>query len=120
LLKLAGTEYFPNMQGCVLFLEACDITPQACDYSFEQLKQMGVFDKITGVIIGYIYGLQHSTEIKTQMEDILLKVTKEYNFPILKCSDFGHNCPNTVLPIGVNVRINTDDLSIELLEKSVR
>ncbi|MDR0978950.1 MAG: hypothetical protein LBL91_03315, partial [Lachnospiraceae bacterium] len=70
--------------------------------------------------IGYIKGLQKDNENKIQMEDILLKVTKEYNFPILKCNDFGHFNVNTVIPIGAKVRIKTSDLRIEILERSLK
>jgi muramoyltetrapeptide carboxypeptidase len=118
-LNLAGTPYFPDCTDSILFLEAYKITDFQCDYMLEHLKQMGVFNQVKGVIIGYIYGLQHGNPHMTQMEEVLLKVTKNHDFPILKCNDFGHEIPNTVLPIGVQARINTQELSIELLEKSV-
>ena len=94
MLKLAGTRYFPDFTDSILFVEAYEITPQGCDSAFNQLKQIGVFGKIRGVIVGHVYSLQVSEKKMPQMEDILLKVTKEYNFPILKMNDFGHNCPN--------------------------
>ena len=117
LLKLAGTPYFPDFIGAILFLEAFRISPEGCDHLFQQLKQMGVFDQIRGVIIGYIDGLQNDEKAVMQMEDVLLHVTSEYAFPILKADDFGHNCPNTVLPVGGEVRINTDRLTMEILTK---
>ena len=58
LLKLAGTPYWPDFKDAILFVEALDITPEACDYQFRQLEQMGVFDAIHGVIVGYIDRLQ--------------------------------------------------------------
>jgi muramoyltetrapeptide carboxypeptidase len=42
------------------------------------------------------------------MEEILLGVTKNFDFPILKMNDFGHNCPNTVLPVGGEVLLDAD------------
>ncbi len=53
------------------------------------------------------------------MEDILLSVTSEYDFPILKTNDFGHNRPNTVLPVDTKVRLDADKQEIELLEPFV-
>ena len=58
MLKSAGTEFFPDFKDAILFVEAYEITSGMCDAHFHQLKQMGVFDKIKGVIVGYIYGLQ--------------------------------------------------------------
>jgi muramoyltetrapeptide carboxypeptidase len=120
LLKLAGTPYFPDFTRAILFVEALEITPEACDQLFQQLRQIGVFDQIRGVIIGYIDGLQNDEKALMQMEDVLLRVTAEYNFPVLKADDFGHNCPNTVLPVGGEVRINADSQTIEILKKCVQ
>lgn len=49
----------------------------------------------------------------------LLKVTKEYDFPILKINDFGHCLPNTTLQIGVRISLDLDNCKIEILEKCV-
>ena len=119
LMKANGTECFPDFDGKILFLEAYEITPAGCDSVFHQLKQIGIFDKIEGAIVGYIYSMQTSKKPIAQMEDILLKTTKEYGFPILKVNDFGHNCPNTVLPVGAKVKIDSDRKEIEILEKCV-
>ena len=54
-----------------------------------------------------------------QTEDVLMQVTAEYDFPVLKANDFGHNCPNTVLPVGAEVRMDADKLTVEILEKCV-
>ncbi len=120
LLKLAGTPYFPDFREAIFFVEAIGITPEACDHLFQQLKQMGVFDSIRGVVVGFIDGLQNSEKALMQMEEVLLRVTSEYAFPILKVDDFGHNCPNTVLPVGATVRMDADRRTIEVLEECVR
>lgn len=119
LMKLAGTPYFPDFSGAVLCLEACDIKPEACDHHFQQLKQMGVFDGIAGVIVGFVYSMQKINPGQIQMEDVLLRVTQDYDFPILKSEDFGHNCSNTVLPIGSTVHIDADAGSIEITGKYI-
>jgi muramoyltetrapeptide carboxypeptidase len=119
LMKAAGTEYFPDFEGKILFLEAYEITPADCDSVFHQLKQIGIFDKIEGAIVGYIYGMQTSKKPIAQMGDILLKTTKGHSFPILKVDDFGHECPNTVLPVGAKARIDSGRKEIEILEKCV-
>jgi muramoyltetrapeptide carboxypeptidase len=120
LLKLAGTSYFPNFDESILFVEDIGITPEECDHAFQQLKQIGVFEQIQGAIIGYIDGLQNNPEAAAQMEDVLLRVTAEYDFPILKVDDFGHNCPNTTLPVGSKVKLAADECRIEIMEKCVQ
>jgi muramoyltetrapeptide carboxypeptidase len=53
------------------------------------------------------------------MEDVLLRITAEYDFPILKLDEFGHNCPNTTLPVGGRVRLDADAQEIVILEPCV-
>lgn len=50
------------------------------------------------------------------MEDILLEYTKEYNFPIVKCNDFGHEMVNAVIPIGVDVKIDSNNNKVEIVD----
>jgi muramoyltetrapeptide carboxypeptidase len=120
LAKLAGTPYFPDFTGAIFFVEAMNIQPEECDHFFQQLKQIGVFDRIRGALVGYIDSLQKDENAAMQMEDVLLHVTAEYDFPILKVNDFGHNCPNTILPVGGNVRIDADKGTLEILEECVQ
>lgn len=116
LLKLIDTEYCPDFEGSVLFLEEYDFEKEDCESQLEKLKKLNVFDKIKGVIIGYIYGLQKLNPSSKQMEEILLEITKDYDFPILKVNDFGHNTPNTVLPVGAVIEMDADKKKIKLVE----
>lgn len=123
ILKLAGTDYQPDFQDSILFLEAFEITPEECSYMFHQLKQMGVFEQVNGIVVGYIWGLQKSAKVrkKSQMEDVLKRTTADYDFPIVKCNDFGHNRSNTTLPLGVRAGLSGSDPhpKLEILENCV-
>lgn len=123
LLKLAGTEYQPDFKDTILFLESFVINPDECSFMLSHLQQLGAFEKIKGVLIGYIWSLQATAKGRrlTQMEDILKRQTNGYDFPIVKCDDFGHNCPNTTLPVGARVRLTAGGMEsrLEILEKCV-
>jgi muramoyltetrapeptide carboxypeptidase len=80
---------------------------------------MGVFEQIHGVIVGYIDGVDNLPEASLHMEDVLLTVTQDYHFPILKANDFGHNTPNTTLPVGARVRMLSGEREIEIVEECV-
>ncbi len=131
ILKLAGTEYFPNFKNTILFLEGYMSDIKTIIYKLTQLKQTGVFEKITGIVIGYIYGFQDKKQLqqnpkldkdgnKVNYEDIILDIVKNYNFPILKINEFGHCCPNAILPIGVKVRLDATNKKIVILENCVK
>ena len=115
LLKLAGTPYWPDFSGAILFIEAFEISQSDCHTAFLQMQHMGVFDQINGAIVGYIYSMQRNNSPRPHMEDILLDVTRDYRFPILKMNDFGHNCPNTVLPVDGQVFMDADRGILELI-----
>jgi muramoyltetrapeptide carboxypeptidase len=115
----AGTPYFPDLTDAILFLEAYQVTPGQCAAFFYQMKQAGVFDTIKGVITGYVYGLQHTRKKQIQMEDVLAKVTDEYDFPILKVNEFGHECPNTVIPIGSVASVDAGAKEWKILDRCV-
>ncbi len=97
LLKLAGTEFFPDLQDKILVLEAMGgSTAQFVTY-LSQLQCMGVFTKIAGIVLGTF----------TQMEaeggspDIVTLV-QEYAgcLPIVKTSRIGHGADSCGVVIG--------------------
>jgi len=118
-LKLVNTEFWPDFNDSILFLEGYKFDGDSCKSLLEKLNRLNVFKKIKGVVIGYIYGLQALKPESKQMEDILLEITKEYDFPILKVNDFGHNTPNTIIPIGAMVKIDADRKEIRIGEEVV-
>jgi muramoyltetrapeptide carboxypeptidase len=72
---------------------------------------------VRGVVIGHIQGAPQ--EKAYQAENILYKVTENFDFPILKTDDFGHLCPNTVLPVGVRASLDADRAELSILEPCV-
>lgn len=120
MMYLLGTEYLPDMQNNILLIESYRTSPNECQRRFAHLKQYGIFDKIKGIIIGYNYDLQKNGDTYPQMEDILLEYTKEYKFPIIKCNDFGHKIVNSVIPIGVKCKIDSNNNKIEILDEFLK
>jgi muramoyltetrapeptide carboxypeptidase len=125
ILKLAGTKYFPDFKDSVLFLEGYTPTVYDMKCKLEQLKQIGVFDDIKGIVLGYTYSFQDS-EVRKEMgidvdvEELVLEAAKDYDFPILKINEFGHKCDNAFLPIGSRVRVDASGQKIELIEDFVK
>ena len=118
MMYLLGTPYLPNMDNTILFIESLNSSSNECQRRFAHLKQYGIFDKISGIVIGYNYDLQKNGYIYPQMEDILLDYTKEYNFPIIKCNSFGHRIVNSIIPIGVNAKII--DNKVEVIDEFLK
>lgn len=115
LTKLLETEYCPDFNNSILFLEeyAAESPLDEIDSKINLLKQHKVFEKIKGLWIGYY---ENDTE-KAKFEDVVMNNLKEYSFPILKCNDFGHNCENIVIPIGAKVELDATNCEVEILEE---
>lgn len=115
MVTLLNTEYFPDLTDKILFLEiyASSTDFDLADRYIGVLKYHGVFDKIKGLWIGHYHGDTENTKI----EDIFMRHLEEYDFPILKCDDFGHNCEKVVIPIGAKIRLDANNALVTILEE---
>ena len=98
LLKLAGTEYWPDMQNKILLLESWSGgVPKMVTY-FSQLRQLGVFRQIKALLLGTF----------TEMEDRSCSPTIEElachyagaELPILKTRQIGHGKDALAVRVG--------------------
>ena len=103
-LKLAGTRYFPEAENKVLFIEGLGTSMEGLAAHLAQLKQIGVFDKISGLLIGTFTKIE-----KEFSEDEIYNLIKEYVpsiMPIAKTQQVGHAKDSKVLKIGELVHID--------------
>lgn len=97
-LKLAGTIYFPNVKDKLLLLEAYSGDEAKLITYFSQLKQMKVFDKIQGLIIGTYTEYFQNHELAD-----LIELVKRYipnDLPIIYTKDIGHSKNAKAIVIG--------------------
>jgi len=113
ILRLAGTQYFPDFTNSILFIETYKSNPAKIIVQLTQLKQLWVFEKIKWLVIGNNFWFQ-SEEFK--VENIIQEFLQNYNLPILKINEFGHYQPHAFLPIGAEIKLDADNKSIEILE----
>lgn len=115
IVTLLNTEYFPDLNDKILFLEVYSKTTnfELTDRYIGLLKYHGVFDKIKGLWIGHY---DADTE-NTKIEDIFMRHLKEFDFPIIKCDDFGHDCDKIVIPIGAKVKFDANNELVTILEE---
>ena len=98
LLKLAGTEYWPDMNGKILFLEARSGQISQVVTYFSQLKQLGVFEKIRGLLLGTFSELETCIGMP-QVKDILCDYVED-DLPVAMTREVGHGADSKALEIG--------------------
>ena len=102
LLKLAGTEYFPDMEGKILFLEALNGEHPQMAAQFGQLRQLGVFSKVKAVVLGTFTKMEETGAVPT-VEEIALQYIPE-NIALIKTKQVGHARNSKAVRIGGHYR----------------
>ena len=104
LLKLAGTKYMPDFTDKVLFLESMGGEAGLMSAFLNQLKQMGAFDKIRGLLLGTFSKMQENN-ISPTIEELVVKIINNPNLPIAKTEEIGHGANSKCIIIGENITL---------------
>lgn len=99
LLKLSGTEFMPDFQDKVIFLESLSGGVNMMSTLITQLKHQGVFDKVKGVVLGYYTEMQRDT-LTPKIEEIFVNIIDNHKLPIIKTDMIGHSKDSKALKIG--------------------
>lgn len=97
-LKLAGTGYMPDFEGKILLLEALGGgVPQMVTY-LSQLKMLGAFDKINGILLGTFTRMEDN-DTRPDMVALVRDMAGQ-DMPIVKTAYIGHGCDSRAALIG--------------------
>ena len=100
-LKLAGTEYMPELDGKILLLESFQGTIGKMETYLCQLKQIGAFDKVAGIILGTFTEMETEKCITTIAT--LVKRIAGKELPIAITRDIGHGTDSKGILIGEEI-----------------
>lgn len=94
---LFGTEYMPNLEGSIVFLETVDCNIDGVDRMFQSLMHQKGFDQVQGIVFGR-FPFASKIGIKDLKEMISTKNIS--SIPVIANVDFGHTEPHSIFPIG--------------------
>ena len=97
-LKLAGTEYMPDLKGKILLLESYSGTVAKMETYLCQLQQLGAFEKVAGILLGTFTEME--AEKCTPGIEELVKRTAGENMPIAVTKKIGHGTDSKGIVIG--------------------
>lgn len=98
LLKLAGTPYWPDFTDSILLLEAYRGKPELVASLLEQCRETGIFNQISGVLLGTFSELDKLKESRLP-EEILLDLLPA-NLAIAKTEFIGHRPDAKAMRLG--------------------
>jgi muramoyltetrapeptide carboxypeptidase len=106
-----------DFNGKLLFLEGTDPVSDL-DSQVWALKSAGIFDSISGLILGHFEWSQQ--EFQRPIADVFSEVLPHPSFPILEIGELGHCVENYCFPIGCVATVDADALSITIDEPTVK
>lgn len=116
---MLGSKTNINTSGKILFIEEIGEYEYHIDRMLQSLKRAGYFDNCKGVLIGDITKVRKNTTAwGVPVEQLILDVLAEYNFPIAFNMPAGHEKDNRALILGRTVEMTVSkEKSIVVFQK---
>jgi muramoyltetrapeptide carboxypeptidase len=118
LLALAGTPYWPDFDGSLLFWEEGFGSLSRLERQLTSLEQLGVFSRIRAMIVGKMFHMEGFDP--SAFYDLVGSFSARYRLPTIAEFSIGHVTPILTLPLGIGARLTTAPAALELLEPAVR
>ena len=116
LLPYFGTSYVPDLEGAILVLEDVGENIGRLDRHFHHLRYQGIFDKISGLVLGEFNDcFPEEIDAIDGLKSILDSALEGYDFPVVMNFAYGHIKKRVTLPIGMRAKLTTDPPNFSLI-----
>jgi muramoyltetrapeptide carboxypeptidase len=119
LLSTFGTNYQPDLKDKILFIEEIKEATYRIDRALTQLIHSGKLQGLKGIILGNFRECNQSDPEDMSLEEVFRDRLAGLGIPIIANLRSGHCEPLITLPLGALIKIDADELKIEILEKVV-
>jgi len=110
---LQGTEFMPDLDDTILFIEdGKDSNPEVFDRDLQSLIQQKGFEGVRGIMIGRF--LRASGISDAVLAEIIKSKKELAHIPIISGLDFGHTTPQLTIPIGGRALLEVDMYKADL------
>lgn len=104
LLKLAGTPYLPDFENKILLLESYSGDPAVVTTLLCQLKQMGVFAKVNGLLLGTFTEMEKE-QYRPSVWEMLSGILGQSTMPVAQTHQIGHGTDSKAVALGKYLRL---------------
>jgi muramoyltetrapeptide carboxypeptidase len=120
--SLIGTEYLPELINKILLVEDTGEPPYKIDRMLNQLRLNGIFEKVSGVILGQFTDCDEPDKKKRTLtiNEVINNYIKLNDLPTVSNFPHGHIKDFITVPFGINIKLNTTDGYVEFMESAVR
>ena len=118
LQNMLGSVSQIKTDGKILFIEEIGEYKYHIDRMLQGLKRAGYFNNCKGLIIGDISNIKKNTTTwGSSIEQLILDVVKEFDFPVLFNFPAGHETDNRALIFGKSIMMNVKSTTSEVIFK---
>ena len=118
---LMGTPYEIDTTSNILLLEDVGEQPYQVDRLLSQLQLAGKLDVLEGVLLGQFTDcVPDEGKPSLTLDEIFRHHFGELDVPVLQNFPTGHNRDNVTLPLNVEVELDADAHTVEVLENPVQ
>ena len=115
---LTGTPYEPDFRGSILFLEDTNEAPYRIDRMLTQLWLAGKLQQTAGIVFGKFTKAEDEGNTFS-VEEVIRDRCEPLGIPVIRGLMIGHVNDKTVVPIGLQARLDADAGTLQLLETAV-
>ncbi|MEL7834601.1 LD-carboxypeptidase [Fodinibius sp. Rm-B-1B1-1] len=119
LSAMMGSDYLPQWQDNILFIEDVGEAVYRIDRMLTQLKLNGVLDQISGFVLGQCNSCDPSNSYSQSLHDVLNDHIKPLGIPAFSGALIGHIENMTTLPVGLQASIDAGKGTISIGESAV-
>ena len=112
---LIGSPYLPSLKGAVLFIEEKGEDLYRVDRLLTHLRLSGVLAQSAALIVGAFENCGDRTEVDRLLSDTVSGL----DIPVLTGLPIGHGLINVTLPIGLPTTIDSETMTLKILESCV-
>ncbi len=129
IVSLIGTKYMPSLAGCILCLEDIGEDPYRVDRMLTQIWLSGIMKEARGLVFGNFRERKPANLIpdpesldptKTfDIDQVCQDRASKIGLPCYQGLSFGHIALNHILPQGILAKLDTNAMSLEILDSAV-
>ena len=116
LVSNLGTEFDLEYDNKILFLEDIGESTYKIDRMLWQLKNLGIFDKVSGIVLGDFKNCDKSSEDDMSLQDVFYSHFKDLKKPVCYNLKSGHCTPMLTLEFGEILEIDGEKEEIIVIK----
>ena len=124
IVSLMGTPFEIDLEGKLLFIEDIGEAPYKVDRMLSQLLISGKLKTAKAIVLGVfnqcdLNNDDITAENSLSLKEVLIDRLSGLGIPVIYGFSFGHIANQAIFPVGLKAELNTEEMTIKILESVV-